>query len=226
MLSKTASTSEKIISNILSTCRTDAEITEKFTAQDKYKKEISTEQLAARAKIFEGLDPHVGIRFKRYGEQTEEAFNSFERMFMNLTKYELRDHANFQDNHIFTLDTSPTKAAPAGTYYYKKREQPAHARQYKYSGELSEYVRNTARKTETPPAKLTFSIADSERASSDVKKLKGRSGTMLVRSVTFPVCRAERHERKLRASICRARQRRNARRRSLPQRACTQGYGY
>lgn len=179
---------EKIISNILNTCRTDAEITEKFTQlQDKYKKEISTEQLAARAKIFEGLDPHVQDRFKRYGEQTEEAFNSFERMFMNLTKYELRDHANFQDNHIFTLDTSPTKAAPAGTYYYKKREQPAHARQYKYSGELSEYVRNTARKTETPPAKLTFSIADSERASSDVKKLKGRSGTMLVRSVTFPI---------------------------------------
>lgn len=179
---------EKTISNILNTCRTDKEITEKFAKlQEEFKNEISSEQLRARAKIFEGLDPHVQDRFKRYGEQTEEAFNSFERMFMGLTRYELRDYADFQDNHIFTLSTSPVKDAPAGTYFYKKREQPAHSRQYKYSGELAEYVRDTARKTDTPPAKLTFSIADSERVSSDVKKLKGRSGTMLVRSVTFPI---------------------------------------
>lgn len=179
---------EKTISNILNTCRTDKEITEKFAKlQDEFKDEISTEQLRARAKIFEGLDPHVQDRFKRYGEQTEEAFNSFERMFMGLTQYELRDHANFQDNHIFTLNTSPVKDAPAGTYFYKKREQPQHTRQYKYSGELAEYVRKTARKTDTPPAKLTFNIAESERVSSDVKKLKGISGTMLVRSVTFPI---------------------------------------
>jgi superfamily II DNA/RNA helicase len=179
---------EKTISNILNTCRTDAEITEKFAKlQDEFKDEISTEQLKARAKIFEGLDPHVQDRFKRYGEQTEEAFNSFERMFMDLTKYELRDYANFHDNHIFTLDTSPAKDAPAGVYFYKKQERPEHARQYKYSGELAEYVKDSARTADTPPARLSFSIADSERATADVKKLKGRTGTMLVRSVTFPI---------------------------------------
>ena len=179
---------EKKISSILNTCRTDKEISEKFAKlQDEFKKEISTEQLRARAKIFEGLDPHVQDRFKRYDEQAEEAFNSFERMFMGLTRYELRDYANFQDNHIFTLNNSPAKDAPAGTYYYKKREQPPHSRQYKYSGELASYVRHSARSADTPPAKLTFSIADSERTSNDVKKLGGHSGTMLVRSVTFPI---------------------------------------
>lgn len=179
---------EKTISNILNTCRTDEEITEKFAKlQDEFKDEISTEQLKARAKIFEGLDPHVQDRFKRYGEQAEEAFNSFERMFMDLTRYELRDHAEFHDNHIFTLNTSLVKEAPAGVYFYKKQERPEHARQYKYSGELAGYVRDSARKAKTPPAELTFSLAESERVSSDVKKLKGRSGTMLVRSVRFPI---------------------------------------
>ncbi|MFZ1360526.1 MAG: SNF2-related protein [Candidatus Saccharimonadales bacterium] len=179
---------EKTISNILNTCRTDAEITEKFAKlQDEFKDEISSEQLRARAKIFEGLDPHVQDRFKRYDQQTGEAFNSFERMFMDLTQYELQSYANFQDNHIFALNTSPVKSVPTGAYYYKKREQPQHARQYKYSGELAEYVRNTARSTNTPPANLTFSIDQSERVSGDVKKLKGRTGIMLVRSVTFPI---------------------------------------
>lgn len=179
---------EKTISNILNTCRTDAEITEKFVKlQNEFKEEISTEQLRARAKIFEGLDPHVQDRFRRYDEQTEEAFNSFERMFMGLTKYELRGNASFKDDHIFKLDRSPINRVPTGTYFYKKREQPQHARQYKYSGELAEYVRNSARASATPPAHLTFNVADSERASADVKKLKGRSGTMLVRTVTFPI---------------------------------------
>ncbi len=180
---------EKTISDILNTCRTDAEITEKFAKlQDEFKDEISTEQLRARAKIFEGLDPHVQDRFKRYDEQTEEAFNSFERMFMGLTQYELRDYANFQDdNHIFTLESSPARTTPAGMYFYKKQDRPEHARQYKYSGELAEYVRDTARNTKTPPAQLTFSISDTERPSTDAKRLKGHSGTMLVRSVTFPI---------------------------------------
>lgn len=179
---------EKTISDILNTCRTDKEITEKFAKlQDEFKEEISTEQLRARAKIFEGLDPHVQDRFKRYDEQAEEAFNSFERMFIGLTQYELREYADFQDDHTFTLNTSPAKGAQTGTYFYKTREQPHHTRQYKYSGELAEYVRNTARKTKAPPANLTFSIAESERVSSDVKKLQGHTGTMLVRSVTFPI---------------------------------------
>lgn len=179
---------EKTISNILDTCRTDAEITAKFAKlQDDFKDEISAEQLKARAKIFDDLDPHVQDRFKRYDEQADEAFNSFERMFMNLTKYELRDHAEFQDNHIFELDSSPVKSAPTGTYFYKKLDRPEHARQYKYSGDLAEYVKNTARSANTPPARLTFSLAESERVSSDVKKLRGKSGVMHVRNVTFPI---------------------------------------
>lgn len=179
---------EKVIGNILDTCRTDEEITQKFTKlQEEFKDEISTEQLKARAKIFDGLDPHVQDRFRRYGEQAEEAFNSFERLFMELTQYELRDYASFHDNHIFTLDTAPAKDVASGTYFYKKQERPEHARQYKYSGELADFVRHAARTADTPPAQLTFSINQSDRASAEAKRLKGRTGTMLVRSVTFPI---------------------------------------
>lgn len=178
---------ERTISDILNTCRTDAEISQKFEElQSKFKDEITTEQHAARAKIFDGLDPHVQDRFQRYSEQASEAFNSFERMFIGLTRYGLRDVADFQDEHVFRLDKAPAKGIDTGLYFYKTDRVP-HARQYKYAGELAEYVRGSAKHADTPPAELTFSIAQSDRVSADVKKLAGVQGTMIVQKVTFPM---------------------------------------
>ena len=178
---------ERQISDILNTCRTDAEISQRFKElQEKFKDEIATEHQAARARIFDGLDPHVQDRFKKYSEQAKEAFNSFERMFMGLTRYELRDEAEFEDEHVFTLKAAPAKDIETGLYFYKTDRVP-HARQYKYAGELAEYVRTNAKQTDTPPAKLTFSIASSDRIASGVKRLAGTSGTMMVQQVTFPM---------------------------------------
>lgn len=178
---------ERTISDILNTCRTDDEINHRFEQlQEQFKDEIATEQHAARARIFDGLDPHVQDRFRRYSEQAEEAFNSFERMFIGLTKYELRDIADFDDDHIFTLKTAPAQSIETGPYFYKTDRVP-HARQYKYASSLAEYIRTSAKNTDTPPAELTFSIAGSDRVTSDVKKIAGTSGTILVQQVTFPM---------------------------------------
>src|SRR5690606_14152436 len=119
-------------------------------------------------------------------EQAAEAFNSFERMFMGLTRYELRDQAEFQDEHVFTVSKPPVSGVEAGLYFYKTDRVP-HARQYKYASDLGEYVRSNAKHVDTPPASLTFSIADSERVSNSVKDLAGASGTITVQQVTFPM---------------------------------------
>lgn len=178
---------ERTISDILNTCRTDEEISQRFEKlQEQFKDEIATEQHAARARIFDGLDPHVQDRFRRYSEQAEEAFNSFERMFMGLTRYELRDNAEFEDEHIFELTKAPKQGIDKGLYFYKT-DRVLHARQYKYAGELAEYVRESAKRAHTPPAELTFSISGSDRVASDVKRLAGIGGTMLVQQVTFPM---------------------------------------
>lgn len=178
---------ERTISDILNTCRTDDEINQRFAKlQEEFKDEIATEHQAARARIFDGLDPNVQDRFRRYSEQATEAFNSFERMFIGLTRYELRNKAEFEDEHVFVLKSSPAKDVEAGLYFYKTNRVP-HARQYKYAGDLAEYVRNSAKHADTPPAQLTFNITESERVSSEVKKLVGATGTMVVQQVTFPM---------------------------------------
>ncbi|MFZ2545061.1 MAG: SNF2-related protein [Candidatus Saccharimonadales bacterium] len=178
---------ERTISDILNNCRTDEEISQRFEElQEKFKDEIAIEQNSARARIFDGLDPHVQDRFQRYSEQATEAFNSFERMFMGLTRYELRDVAKFEDEHVFELYATPAKNIESGLYFYKTDRMP-HARQYKYAGDLAEYVRTSAVHTDTPPAQLTFSISNSERVANDAKKLAGITGTIVVHEVTFPM---------------------------------------
>ena len=62
-----------------------------------------------------------------------------------------------------------------------------HARQYKYADDLAEYVRHTAKTVQTPPAELSFDISQSDRVASEVKKLIGTHGTMIVEQVTFPM---------------------------------------
>ncbi len=176
---------ERTISEILNTCRTDEEIGQRFEQfQEKFKEEISSEQIAARARIFDSLDPRVQDRFQRYSEQAEEAFNSFERMFMGLTRYELKDIADFEDQHVFDLKEAPAKGIEPGLYFYKTDRVP-HARRYKYAGDLAEFVLKEAKEADTPPARLTFDMKSSQRVSSDIKKLRGQSGTLVVKRISF-----------------------------------------
>lgn len=105
---------------------------------------------------------------------------------MNLTRYILRGNASFANEHVFDLKTAPEKDIECGTYFYKT-ERLLHARQYKYADDLAEYVRRTAKTTPTPPAELIFDMSQSDRVASEVKKLVGMRGVMLVEQVTFPM---------------------------------------
>ena len=125
-------------------------------------------------------------RFRRYDEQAEEAFTCFERLFMNLTRYILRGNASFANEHVFDLKTAPEKDIECGIYFYKT-ERLLHARQYKYADDLAEYVRRTAKTAPTPPAELIFDMSQSDRVASEVKKLVGMRGAMIVEQVTFPM---------------------------------------
>lgn len=178
---------ESKISDILNTCRTDEEIDQGFKKlQEEFKTTISSEQKAVRAKIFDSLDPNVQDRFQKYNDEANKTFNRFEQMFMDLTRYELKNDACFDDEHVFTLNNAPTHSIQTGKYFYKTN-RIENARQYKYADDLAEYVRKTAKNKETLPAELVFSIGESDRASTLAKTLKGQSGQMIVCDIEFDI---------------------------------------
>lgn len=177
---------EKTISDILNRCKTSDEIDAAFKdLEATYASEISTEMATAKAKVFDHLDPHVQDRLKAYDTQSGEVLNMFERLLLAVTRHSLDGRATFEgDGRNFTLHESPTVDAPTGRYFFKS--QPLdNAHQYRYAGPLAQHVIASAKDAETPPRELVFSISDSERVSSAVRKLAGQSGTLTADLVTF-----------------------------------------
>ena len=177
---------EKTINKILSNSRSDADIDQAFKElEQQYATEISSEMAAAKAKVFDNLDPNVQDRLKSYDTQSGEVLNKFERLLLAVTKRQLADCADFEgDGRHFVLKDSPVKEAPTGRYYFKS-EPLENAHQYRYSGPLAGHVVESAQIAETPSKELTFSLGESERASTAVKELAGKSGELTVKLVTF-----------------------------------------
>lgn len=179
---------EKQIAKILDTCRTDREVNTAFEIlKNDHKDEITAEQKKTRVKVFDNLDPDVQDRLKTYNEQSEYELNKFERLLIELTKYQLADNASFESNdRIFSLHNN-IGSAPLGTYYFKTKEIQTvqRARQYRFAGPLAENVLSKAKKADTPTLHLTFSIGSSDRASTTAKSFINTHGTMMVKLVKF-----------------------------------------
>jgi ERCC4-related helicase len=177
---------EKMISDILNRCRTADELDTAFKElEGRYATEISREMATAKAKVFDNLDPHVQDRLKAYDTQSGEVLNKFERLLLAVTKHGLRSVAMFEgDGRNFVLHESPVNDAPTGRYFFKSQPQE-NAHQYRYSSALAQHVVDTSKSHDTPPRELTFSLSESERASSAVKALAGTSGELTVSLVTF-----------------------------------------
>ncbi len=177
---------EKAISTILSRCKTSEAIDQAFKQlEQQYATEISSEMANAKAKVFDNLDPHVQDRLKAYDTQSGEVLNKFERLLLAVTKHQLRNQATFEgDGRHFVLHEAPVQDAPTGRYYFKS--QPLeNAHQYRFASPLAQHVVAASKSGETPAEELVFSLQESERASTAIKNLAGKSGEMVVKQVTF-----------------------------------------
>jgi ERCC4-related helicase len=177
---------EKIINRILSDSRSDAEIVKAFRElEEQYATEISTEMAAAKAKVFDNLDPNVQDRLKEYDAQSGQVLNRFERLLLAVTKRQLRDYATFEgDGRHFELQQAPIKDAKTGRYYFKS-EPLENAHQYRFDSELARYVVDSSKAEETRSRELVFSLSQSERVSTSAKELIGKSGELSVKLVSF-----------------------------------------
>jgi len=177
---------EKKINEILNNSRSDADIDAAFKElETQYATEITSEMAAAKSKVFDNLDPNVQDRLKAYDSQSSDVLNKFERLLLAVTKRELAPNANFENyGRNFVLHNSPVAEAKTGHYYFKSVPLE-NAHQYRFDSPLAKYVIEKAITTETPISSLTFSIEKSQRASTAVKALLGKSGELTVKVLTF-----------------------------------------
>ena len=177
---------ERMIAGILDNCKTAVEIDAAFRElEDRYSKQINREMKKTRAKVFDNLDPKVRDKLKSYDAQTGVVLNAFERLLIRVTNHELKDRASFNGSGTqFTLHEPPHDRIPTGDYFFKSEPRKG-AHQYRYTGDLCSWVIDSAKTRETPPAKLSFDISSSERATTIAKRLCNKRGRLRVEEVRF-----------------------------------------
>lgn len=177
---------EKKISAILDRCKTAEEINAAFDELEaQFAEEITEEMDRARAKVFDNLDPTVQDRLRAYDEDSGVVLNTFERLLLAVTKFELEPDADFEgDGRVFDLHNAPEQGIELGRYFFKSQPEK-NAYQYRFASPLAEHVINQAVSRETPPAKLTFSLSQSKRVSSALRNLAGKRGVLETSLVEF-----------------------------------------
>ncbi len=170
---------ERAVASILSNCRTEEELEAAFhQLEADHADEINQEMARTRNLIFEGLDPRVQDRLRTFDNETGAVLNRFERLFLAVTRHELDGIATFQgDGRRFTIGNLDGVPDAAGRYYFKSDPVKA-AKRYRVSSDLGQHVLHSAANRETGAAHLFFSIADSPRVSSSIRRLAGQSGTL------------------------------------------------
>ena len=171
---------EKRIADIYQRCRTPDEIKTSFDQlQLELSAQINDAMTHTRQQLLENFDEEVHEKLRVNLENSRTYLNRYERMLMDLTRYELRDHAEFVDGSAFRLKSCPFPGdIPLGLYELPRRSGEAHL--YRLGHPLAEQVLWQAKSRVLPPAEITFDYSGYESRISVLEPYIGQSGDLLL----------------------------------------------
>ena len=169
---------EKRIADIYQRCRTPQEIKTSF---DQLQSELGTQideaMTRARQLLFEHFDDEVREKLRVSDENSRLYLNRYERILMQLTRFELRDHAEFLSDSSFKLKTCPFGGEiPLGLYELPRRTGEAHL--YRLAHPLAEHVLEQAKGRTLEPTELTFEYGKHDGKVTAMEPYIGKSGVL------------------------------------------------
>lgn len=169
---------EKRIAGIYQRCRTTQEIKASFDQlQSELGAQIDEAMSRARQLLFEHFDDEVREKLRVSDENSRLYLNRYERILMQLTRFELRDHAEFLTDSSFKLKSCPFVGdIPLGLYELPRRTGEAHL--YRLAHPLAEEVLAQAKGRALEPAELTFEYGKHDGKVTVVEPLIGKSGLL------------------------------------------------
>lgn len=182
---------EKRIANIYQNCRTSDEIQSSF---DQLQRELSSQinevMTQTRQLLMENFDVEVQEKLLIRQSATQTYLNRFERMLMELTRYELNGHAEFVDGESsFLLRANPFSGeqlgnhdVPLGRYELPRRIGDAHL--YRMGHPLAQAVLEQAKAHSLPTAEIVFDYSGFSSKISAIEHYVGNTGTLLVNHFT------------------------------------------
>lgn len=184
---------ERKIADIVRTCRTADQIEESFnTLQDELSDKIDKKMRDTRKELLDNFDSEVAERLKISRDESDNYLNKYEEMLWQLVNHNLPEHTQIDNkSHSFVLTESFATAKP-GRYYLGASEQPGYKLRLQHP--LAEHILQTAKKSDTPRAKLVFDYSASERKTKALEEFIDQSGTLsLIRYALESPAQQEEH---------------------------------
>ncbi len=176
---------EKRIAAIYQSCRKPEEIKTAFDhLQLELSFEINETMTQTRRKLLENFDDEVREKLKVSDEASKAYLNRYERLLMQLTRHELRSHAEFVNDSSFQLKSCPFPSTageiPLGLYELPRRSGDAHL--YRLHHPLAEAVLAQAKGRELPVLQVRFAYGEHDGKVTALEPLIGRSGWLMLSS--------------------------------------------
>ena len=169
---------EKRIVRIYQECRSPEEIQASF---DELQRELETEidesMKLTRKQLLENFDEEVHEKLRVNLKESSEYLNKYENWLWELTRYALRQHAEFVSKEsVFRLTKNPFKSnsIPLGLYRLGRSVDDAHI--YRIGHPLAQNILKDAAGKSLPEAEITFDYSGHPVKISILEPLVGTSG--------------------------------------------------
>ena len=183
---------EKRIAGIYQKCRTPEQIQFEFDQlQRDLESQIAEGQRDAREKLLDNFDQEV---VEKVRIESQDVLDQFNGRLWRLTRYLLRDYANFEDaDFSFMLHANPFagEAIHPGPYRMGKRTEDANT--YRVGHPLAQRVLGLGFRLDTPPAEVIFQYRGSGKNIAILEPLVGTCGWLSCGWLTVNAMETEDH---------------------------------
>jgi superfamily II DNA or RNA helicase len=169
---------ERRIAAIYQASRRPDEINAAFDQlQQELSVQINEAMLRTRQQLLENFDDEVREKLREREVASRQSLNRFERLLMQLTRYELDGRADFEGEQAFVLKVKPFENGyDLGRYELPRRTGDAHI--YRLGHPLAQHLIKQAKTRDLPPAEVTFDLSQHVGRISILEPHKGQSGRL------------------------------------------------
>ena len=186
---------EKRIADIYQNCRTTEQIEFNFnTLQRELEIQIDERLNQTRRKLLENFDETVQEKLRLGKLQAEETLGRYEQWLWQITRFFLRDYAQFEDGkNAFMLTRNPFPEENIHPGPYRSGKNVEDANLYRVGHPLAQRIIGKCMELPTPEAELIFNYSDTGRNIAVVEPLCGKSGWLTVQKLTVTAFETEDH---------------------------------
>ena len=162
--------------------------------QDELRSEISDKMLKARSTLLENFDESVSEKLKIHLAESLANLNLFEKRLWELTKYDLKGHATFnEDTHSFDGENGETYCMVVPKEGERKSDVqiPDHAQIYRVSHPLAQSILKRNLSLDLPSHEVIFDYTHTPVKVALLEKQIGNVGWMRIEKFTIETSEPE-----------------------------------